>query len=99
MENWFLADRRALEKFFGQGFLSKSLPNVAGSIELISKANVLNGLKTATKRCETKEPYDKGDHSFEILGQIDPKLVAESSPWAKRFIEVLKNQPAMRKIQ
>ncbi|WP_203225773.1 MULTISPECIES: hypothetical protein [Pseudomonas] len=34
----------------------------------------------------------KGEHSFKLLGLIDPNKVCEASPWAKRFIESLERR-------
>ena len=90
MEAWFLADRDALKLFFRKGFSERDLPT-ATNIETIAKEKMYSGLKKATKNT-TKGEYSKGGHSFEILGQIDPQKVTAASPWAKRFIEHLKNK-------
>ncbi len=56
---------------------------------MISKDAVFAALARATKACKTKAPYDKGEHSFDILGQLDPAAVRKASPWADRFITCL----------
>jgi hypothetical protein len=89
MENWFLADKATLERYFGQGFNRHALPGRT-DIENISKAQVYQCLKDATRLSVTKGEYDKGDHSFELLGLIDPELVINASPSAKRLIALLK---------
>jgi hypothetical protein len=89
MESWLLADRATLQAFFGQDFNSKALPDMASSIESIDKKRVYRALAAATRGCRTKSNYDKGEHSFELLGLIDPNKVRAASPWAKRFIEYL----------
>jgi hypothetical protein len=89
MESWFLADSDTLEAFFDQGFNSNALPNAANPIETIDKKRVYQTLAAATRDCQTKSSYDKGKHSFELLGLIDPNKVKDASPWAKRFIEYL----------
>ena len=88
MESWFLADRTALAEFYGHGFRESSLPGNL-RVEEIRKEDVLRGLKVAT-RSTTKGSYDKGAHSFAILGVVDPDAVASVAPAAKRFLDVLR---------
>nr|WP_269216530.1 MULTISPECIES: DUF4276 family protein [Pseudomonas] len=89
MESWLLADRRALRDFFGQGFQEGQLPAIGNSVERVPKAQVYDALAKATRDCKSKSQYGKGDHSFKLLGLIDPGKVSDASPWAKRFIEIL----------
>lgn len=88
MESWFLADKDALSRFFGQGFNANALPQNV-DIEAISKHDIYDGLQRATSHCRTKAPYGKGEHSFKILLLIAPDKVLNASPWAKRFLEKL----------
>ena len=90
MESWFLADNAALEAYFGQGFNDKALPK-REDIEAISKADVLSGLRNASRQTATKGRYDKGSHSFAILALLDPQLVRRASSHADRLLTVLKN--------
>lgn len=90
MESWFLADRHTLEEFFGQGFDGGSLPAESRAIESVPKEEVYEGLHDATKSCKTKASYGKGDHSFKLLALIDPNKVTQASPWAQRFVILLK---------
>lgn len=89
MENWFLADRKTLASFFGDGFHQKSLPVETRAIETIGKAEVYTSLKSATRPSKLKE-YGKGAHSFKLLSSVDASRVIAASPWAKRFIDELK---------
>lgn len=89
METWFLADKDALSRFFGQGFNANGLPQ-NNNIEAVSKTDIYNGLATATSHCKTKAPYGKGEHSFKILLHIAPDKVSAASPWARRFLEALR---------
>ena len=89
MEAWFLADRDFLEAFFGRGFNRNALPGNQ-NIEEVAKADVLNGLKNATRQCQTKGEYGKGRHSFEILSEIDPSKVQAASPRAQRLVDTLR---------
>ena len=87
METWFFADVAVLERYFGNGFNTKSLPN-RPNIEEISKSEVENALDASTKMTK-KKGYSKGRDSFDILASIDPAKVIQKSPWANRFISVL----------
>ena len=87
MESWFLADREALEEFYGQGYRENALPQNP-QVEQIAKDDVLDGLRDAA-RDTSKRRYDKGSHGFEILAKLDPEKVQDASPHAKRFIEAL----------
>ena len=90
MESWFLADRSALVSFYADGFRVGALPAENRSVEQISKADVLRGLKRATRNNTTKGSYHKGSHSFTILGKINPSVVESGAPSAKRFLDVLR---------
>ncbi|GHU24468.1 hypothetical protein FACS1894172_12560 [Spirochaetia bacterium] len=90
MESWFIADRETLKTFFGKGFNGSALPSTQSSVELIDKAQVYKSFAEATKNCETKKPYGKGEHSFKILALIDPVKVITASPWADRFVKTAK---------
>ena len=87
MESWFLADRTALEEYYGQGFQETALPSNQ-QIEQVAKNDVLNRIRQATRRT-SKGRYDKGRHSFEILARIDPSKVTNASLHARRFVEAL----------
>ena len=93
METWFLADKdedeSELAKYFGQGFNKNLLPKNS-RIEEISKPDVENGLKSATRQSTPKGEYDKGRDSFAILALIDPNKVVAASPHAKDLIDTLK---------
>ena len=89
MEAWFLADKDRLAEFFGRGFNRNALPGNQ-NIEEVAKADVLNGLRYATRKCQPKGEYGKGRHSFEILSNIDPSKVQAASPHAERLIDTLR---------
>jgi hypothetical protein len=89
MEAWFLADRRALRDYFGQGFQENALP-VAGCIpEEVGKLDLYSRLDQATRKAKTKGAYDKGRHSFKLLAVIDPVLVRKAGGWSERFFATL----------
>jgi len=89
MESWLLADRQALKVFFGQGFQENQLPALGNPVERVAKERVYDALAKASRDCKSKSQYGKGEHSFKLLGLIDPGKVSEASPWAKRFFEIL----------
>ncbi len=89
MEAWFLADRRALEKFFGQGFRGNALPAATCVPEDVDKLELYNRLKQATAKTKTKGTYNKGKHSFKLLATLDPSLVRKAGGWAERFFATL----------
>ena len=88
MEAWFLADKNCLASFFGPNFKEKALPG-RSSVEEIPKKDIENGLKMATRQCDRKGAYHKGNHSFEILAGLNPEKVLAASPHAKRLINTL----------
>jgi hypothetical protein len=83
MESWFLADKEALERYYGQKFKPGKLPGNL-KVEEVLKQDVIDGLAAASKG-----PYHKTGHAFDILQLIDPTKVGEASPFAKRFFEAL----------
>ncbi len=86
MESWFLADRTALVRHFGQGFRESALSNQT-DLEAIGKQQVFDSLKSATRESRAGV-YDKGKHSFEILGKIDPVKV-RVLPHVERLLHCL----------
>ena len=96
MESWFLADRTALEEYYGQGFQANALPRNR-EIEEVPKKQAQDGIRRATRNT-TKGSYDKGSHSFEILTIIDPTKVTNASPHARRFIDMLLGFASGRKV-
>ena len=90
MEAWFLADKDGLAAYFGHDFDRNALPG-RREIEDVAKADVLVGLKRATRQCKKGE-YSKGRHSFDILEQTDPAKVMNASPHARRLVETLRRE-------
>jgi hypothetical protein len=90
MESWFLADKDALTKYFGQGFLRNSLPGNA-NIESIPKRDVLNGLEHAVGPT-TQGHYHKTNHGYDLLGLISPAMVGNASQRAQALHTLLGRQ-------
>ena len=90
MEAWFVADRQSLSAYFGKNFKASALPLPArNDVEAIAKDDLERKLKQATKLC-SKGSYNKGRHSFELLGCLDPSKVMDASHHAKRLIDTLR---------
>ena len=87
METWFLADRPALKKHFGDQFKENALRQWP-QLEDVPKETVLDALRKATTNCSN--PYDKGKISFELLEKINPPLVEAACPHAKALLDRLK---------
>jgi hypothetical protein len=87
MEAWLHADQNALRDFYGQCFRIAGLSQ-RQNVEQIPKADLFAGLQRATKDCQKGE-YSKGEHSFQILAQIDPARVKAASPFAEKLLRVL----------
>ena len=87
METWFLADRAALKKHFGEQFKETALKRWP-QLEAVRKKTVLDALEKATTNCSN--PYAKGKVSFELLEKINPTLVEAACPHAKALLDRLK---------
>ena len=87
METWFLADREALRRYFGEGFRDRAIKHWP-ILEDVPKSTVLEALESATKEC--RKPYAKGKTSFELLGEVDPACVAAACPHAEALLQRLR---------
>ena len=87
MESWFLADRAALETYYGPGLAENRLPPNP-RVEQISKDDVLNGLSAATRETR-KGRYHKTNHAPELLSAIDPAIVRAAAPSCDRLFNDL----------
>ena len=90
MEAWFVADRKALEKYFGQGFNAGKLPK-RNDVENIPKNDLYRAIENAT-RSSGKGQYGKGRHSFDILKDLDPEKVTDASFYARRLADTLRDK-------
>ena len=86
METWILADRNALREHFGPHLETSALPSVQ-ALEQRERSAMLAALKNATRHCPG--PYGKGPKSFEVLGKINPHVLAEKLPSFKRVRRIL----------
>jgi hypothetical protein len=90
METWIMADHEALHKVFGSCLLVGNLiPVTANVLEERSRQELLEALKSATKDCGKNRGYDKGARSFQILAELDPRLLDKNLRYFHRFRETL----------
>jgi hypothetical protein len=96
MESWFHADRDALEAYYKTGFRKAAL-KANPKVEEISKHDLIEGLKAATKDT-SKGKYHKTKHAPALLQSIKPALVRKAAPNCERLFKVvldkLEQEPA-----
>jgi len=90
METWFLADRENLVKYYGSDFHENRLPNTV-NLEDCPKQTVFDSLESAS-RDTSKGRYNKGSHSFRILGELSPTTIEGALPHAKQFFDFLRRE-------
>ena len=89
MESWLIADRDALEAYYGQGFRPARLP-ANPKVEEISKGDVAKGLRDAT-RDTNKGPYHKTKHAPTIFARVDPVRVRGAAPSCARLFHAIES--------
>lgn len=87
METWIVADRQALREFFGQGLRENNLP-ARPDLEVVLKRDVFKALEAATAGCSRQ--WNKG-HSFGLLARLQPSVVEQRCPSAKRLLDRLRS--------
>jgi hypothetical protein len=90
MEAWFFADPEMLATFYGQRFLSNSLPR-RQNIEEIPKTDLVPALEHASRNT-TKGTYHKTQHGFAILKSIRPVKIRNRSAYANRLFDLLERE-------
>ena len=87
METWFLADRNALQTYFGERFKANAIRQWP-RLEEVSVKTVFEALEKATDGCA--KPYAKGKVASDLVTRIDPGLVQRACPHAKRLLDRLR---------
>lgn len=87
MESWFLADRAALQAYYGQGFAENRLP-ANRQVEQIRKEDVISGLEGAT-RDTGKGRYHKTRHAPALLERVNPAQVRAAAPACEKLFAAL----------
>ncbi len=85
MEIWLVADSDALTTFFGSHFDESKLPKRT-NLEKVSKRDIYQSLEKATR---ATQDYAKGNKSFELLEQINPRIVRSRCQYADHFLSYL----------
>jgi hypothetical protein len=87
MESSFRADKDALQSFYGEGFKRRAL-KANPEAGKISKKDLLDGLKAATKDSSKGDYFDhKTSHGPKLLERIDPVLVKEAAPNCRKMFD------------
>lgn len=86
METWLVADRHALQEFFGQHLQTSSLP-ATSDLESRSRETLLQKLEHATRNCDNA--YQKGARSFELLAKLNPDTLKTLLPSFERMVDTL----------
>ena len=87
METWFLADRNALQTYFGERFTADAIRQWP-QLEEVPKETVFDALEKATAGCS--KPYAKGKVAFELLKHTNAVLVEAACPHAKSLLDRLR---------
>jgi hypothetical protein len=86
METWFVADRAALQEHFKNKLQVAALPPLQ-NLENRHRHDVQDRLMHATRTCSNA--YTKGKRSFEILGKLNPVVLAQHLPSFVRVRRIL----------
>ncbi len=92
MESWIVADKDALQEFYGKCFQPK-LPQ-AKDLSTITKIDIINALEKSTKECGKEKQYNTNNKkdSFKILEKVDVAKITKRNIYAKDFFEFLKQK-------
>lgn len=88
METWFVADRGSLRSFFHDCWRDSALPQWP-DLAVVEKTRVFAALALATAACGKKR-YSKGKVSFDLLKAVNPAIVEQECPDAKRLLDRLR---------
>ena len=89
MESWFLADKDAIARYYGQGFQANRLPPNP-NVEQVMANDAIRRIEDATRRTQ-KGTYHKTRHAPDLLAQIDSTKVRNTAPNCKRLFDTLQN--------
>lgn len=87
VEAWLVADRDALQKFYGAGFNKRALP-ANTNVEAVDKRALESGLERAARNT-SKGRYQKIRHCSELLARLDPTTVRSKATHCNRLFTTL----------
>jgi len=87
MESWFHADKDAVALYYKSGFRKNAMKSNP-KVEEISKQDLIEGLKAATKET-AKGKYHKTKHAPALLELIHPALVRKAAPNCESLFHVV----------
>jgi hypothetical protein len=86
MEAWFHADKEALKDYYRDDRFNAGAMSANPRVEEISKKDLMDGLKEATKRTKKGE-YHKTKHAPDLLAVIAPERVRRAAPNCKKLFD------------
>ena len=89
MESWIVTDRNAVVNHYGNDLQENALPAIE-NLESQDRTDICNKLKHATRNCSS--PYEKGSHSFKVIGELNPDTLARHLPSFARALDILKSK-------
>ena len=89
MEAWFLADRAALRRYYGQQLRERAIPGSESTVENTSDPASI--LKAATRNTR-KGRYHKTQHAPDLLEAVDVDKVRGNAPACERLFATLEGE-------
>ena len=87
METWLVADKGALQRYYGRRLRAEELPNEE-DLETVPKADILASLRRATAHTPTGK-YRKMGHARGLLSLLDTDTVRARCRYCDRLFNVL----------
>jgi hypothetical protein len=89
-ETWFVADVESVKSYYGKDFNANAIPKTA-DVEKIFKDDVLQALKTATRKTKKGE-YHKIKHAAELLETVEPRKVRTAAKHCEIVFSTLESK-------
>lgn len=86
METWITTDRKALKEVYGDDLQESALPS-SFKIEWKQRHEIQDALIHATRNCS--KPYSKGKVSFDLVGDLNPRVLEEHLVAFRRMKRIL----------
>ena len=93
MEAWIVADPDTLAKHFGTELQKNALPSTDG-LESRHRDELYDALTHATRNCTNA--YQKGRRSFDVVGKLNPTVLAATLPSFARILRILNDRLTAR---